>query len=261
MTEVASWAATFVDDNRNRRDFALPWGDSVPDLEAAYQVQDAVLEGLSDDRGPLGGYKVAITAKPMQEMMGLSEPLGGLVHANDIKASPFTLSLSEFHTPALEFEVTVRLATNVPHPEVPYTRDSIERHVAAVHTSFEVVDTRGGEVAKLGAVGLVADRCLCSGLVLGEGVTDWSGLDLANCAVELVWNGEVIETGVTGAAMGHPFEGLAWIANHAAERGRSLEAGHVVLTGSAFTPKPVAAGDEVTYRIEGLGSATVRVTA
>lgn len=260
MTDVASWAATLVDDNLRQQDFALPWGDAVPDLDIAYQVQDAVLDGLSADRGPLGGYKVAITAKPMQEMMGLSEPLGGLVHANDITTSPFTLSMANYHTPALEFEVTARLGTNVPHPEVPYTRDSIARYVEGVFVSFEVIDTRGGEVSKLGAAGLAADRCLCSGLVLGEGLTDWTDLDLAACAVELVWNDEVIETGVTGAAMGHPFEGLAWLANHVAERGRSLEAGHVVLTGSAFTPKPVKAGDTVTYRIEGLGSASVQVT-
>ena len=99
MTDLERWTAHFIDDNRNRADFSLPWNESdAPSLDEAYRIQDAVLEGLSEDRGPLGGYKVAVTAAPLQEMMGLTEPLGGLVHAGDIASSPFTLSLAEFHT-------------------------------------------------------------------------------------------------------------------------------------------------------------------
>ena len=109
----------------------------------------------------------------------------------------------------------------------------------------------------LGAVGLVADRCGCAGAVVGTGTDDWSALDLETAAVEVEWNGEIVDTGVTGAAMGHPFEGLAWIANHLSTRGRTLDAGQIVLTGSPFAPKPVASGDRVTYRIAGLGEASI----
>ena len=262
MTDLERWAAHFIDDNRSRADFTLPWNDAnAPSLADAYKIQDAVLEGLSRDRGPLGGYKVAITAAPMQEMMGLTEPLGGLVHAGDIRSSPFNLSLAEFQTPAVEFEVTVRMGADVTPSDEPHTRRSIEPFVGEVITSFEIVDTRAGDLPKAGPLGLVADRCMCSGAVLGEGVSDWSGVDLSTCAVELEWNGEIIETGVTGAAMGHPFEGLAWVANHMGGRGRTLEAGQIVLTGSAFAPKPVAVGDEITYRIAGIGQASITVIA
>ena len=230
-------------------------------MDDAYKIQDAVLDGLSGDRGPLGGYKVAITAAPMQEMMGLTEPLGGLVHAGDIASSPFTLALAEFQTPAVEFEVTVRMGADVASSGEPYTAAGIEPFVGEVITSFEIVDTRAGDLPKIGPLGLVADRCMCSGAVLGEGVSDWSSIDLGSCAVELEWNGEIIETGSTGAAMGHPFEGLAWVVNHMSGRGRTLEAGQIVLTGSAFAPKPVAVGDAITYRIAGIGEASIAVTA
>lgn len=259
MTSTDEWAATLVDDNLSGRDFHLPWGGQTPTLEQAYAVQDAVFAGLTAQRGPLGGYKVAITAKPMQEMMGLSEPLGGLVHAGDINESPFTLSRASFHSPAIEFEVSVRLGRNVAPGPTPFTRDSIAPFVGQVLVSFEIVDTRGGDLPSVGAAGLVADRCLCSGAVLGSALDDWSNIDLATSAVEVVWNGEVVDTGVTGAALGHPFEGLAWVANHLTTRARELKAGDIVLTGSAFAPKPVAVGDEVTYRIAGIGEATINV--
>jgi 2-keto-4-pentenoate hydratase len=97
--------------------------------------------------------------------------------------------------------------------------------------------------------------------VLGPEVADWLRLDLTRAPVELVWNGEAIDQGVTGAAMGHPFEGLAWLANLLAGRGRGMKAGEIVITGSALRTRFPEAGDEVTYRIAGLGEATVRVTA
>lgn len=259
MTSLDEWAAALVDDNVNGREFRLPWGDHTPTLEEAYALQDSVFAGLTATRGPLGGYKVAITAKPMQEMMGLSEPLGGLVHDGDISQSPFTLSRATLHSPAIEFEVTVRLGRDVRAGSSPFTRESIAPFVGEVIVSFEIVDTRGGDLPTVGAAGLVADRCLCSGAVLGSSLEDWSTIDLATSAVEVIWNGEVIETGVTGAALGHPFEGLAWVANHLATRQRGLRAGDIVLTGSAFAPKPVAVGDEITYRIAGIGEATINV--
>ena len=52
--------------------------------------------------------------------------------------------------------------------------------------------------------------------------------DLTSAHVELIRNGEVEEQGVTGAAMGHPFEGLAWLANLLATRGRAMKAGEIV---------------------------------
>ncbi|MDH3679316.1 MAG: hypothetical protein OEV40_05125, partial [Acidimicrobiia bacterium] len=196
-----------------------------------------------------------------QHLMGLTDPLGGLVHAGEIHRSPHTLSIGDYHSPAIEFEVAVLIGGDVPVSLEPYTIDTIAPYAAAVSASFEIIDTRGGDLAAIGAAGLVADRCLCSGMVVGDGVRDTAGLDLGSCPVELVWNDEIVETGIAGAAMGHPFAGLAWVANHVQDRGRSLVAGHHVLTGSAFAPRPVSVGDAITYRIEGVGEATIEVVA
>lgn len=256
---LQSWAATLVDDNRAGRPFSPPWGDAIPPLEDAYLVQDAVLNGLSPERGSLGGYKVAATAKPLQEMLGLTEPLGGLIHAGQLYTSPHTIDLAGYVSPALEFEVAVRLGQDVPRSAQPFTSETIAPYVGEVITSFEVIDSRGADLGAVGPAALVADRCACVGAVLGDAIVDIADLDLAACAVEVEWNGKIVDRGVTGAAMGDPLAGLAWIANHLATRGRRLDADHIVLTGSAFTPKPVAAGDSVTYRIDGIGEASVTV--
>ncbi len=154
------------------------------------------------------------------------------------------------------------MAADVPASPTPYTRETIAPFVGELIVSFEVLDTRAAAIPALGAAGLVADRCGCEGAILGTVTSGLDGVDvdgLGELAVELEWNGEIVDRGVTGNAMGHPFEGLAWVANHVAERGGQLKAGEVVLTGAAFPPKPAAVGDNVTYRIAGLGEVSARV--
>ena len=60
----------------------------------------------------------------------------------------------------------------------------------------------------------------------------------------LLYRNEVIEeSGVAGAVLNHPANGVAWLANKLAAHGVSLDAGSIVLAGS-FT-RPVRAGPEV----------------
>ncbi len=69
----------------------------------------------------------------------------------------------------------------------------------------------------------------------------------------------MVDQGVAGDSMGHPLEGLAWIANHLAASDRSMARGEIVITGSALKTRFPEIGDEVTYRIAGLGETTVRL--
>jgi 2-keto-4-pentenoate hydratase len=50
-----------------------------------------------------------------------------------------------------------------------------------------------------------------------------------------------------------PMRALAWLANLAVERGRPLEAGMVVITGSVIPTVPIAVGERFVFEIEGLG--------
>jgi 2-keto-4-pentenoate hydratase len=159
----------------------------------------------------------------------------------------------------LEFELGLRLGADLSASGAPHTRASVADHVATCMPAFELIEDRGADYGDLDAASILTDKCWCGGVVLGPEVADWRQLDLVNAAVTLIWNGEAVDRGVTGAAMGHPFEGLAWLANLLASRGRAMKAGEVVITGSALRTRFPKAGDEITYRIEGLGETTVRV--
>jgi 2-keto-4-pentenoate hydratase len=50
-----------------------------------------------------------------------------------------------------------------------------------------------------------------------------------------------------------PMGALAWLANLAAERGRPMQAGMVVITGSVITTVDIGAGDRLDFALDGVG--------
>jgi 2-keto-4-pentenoate hydratase len=249
--------------HEQHRRFERLRGELAPaSLAEAYEVQDEVHRLFrAAGWGELAGHKIALTSKPIQELCGVDQPAGGAIFARTVHRSPATVQLAGFMHLGLEFELGVRLGKDLPAAAAPYDRVRVADAVAACMPAFELIEDRGADYGDLDAASILTDKCWCGGVVLGPEVTEWRGLDLAEARVELLWNGEVVDQGVTGAAMGHPFEGLVWLANLLASRGRGMKAGEIVITGSALRTRFPEAGDQIIYRIAELGEASVHITA
>lgn len=247
---------------RSRQVFQPLRGAERPDsLESAYRIQDEVDRLFQEEggSGPMGGHKIALTSKAIQKLCGVDQPAYGAILAKTIQKSPAMVKVSSFSRLGLEFEVAFEMSDDVPLSEAGYSRDSISDFVGSCMPAFELIDDRNADYSDLDAASILTDRCWCGGVVLGAPMTDWRSLDLAGAAGELTWNGEIIDRGVAGDALGHPLEGLAWIANHLNARSQGLRRGDIVITGSALKtqfPKP---GDQVTYGIAGLGEVNLQV--
>ena len=261
QARIAQIARHIFEGHERRRRFERLRGELAPaSLAEAYEVQDEVHRLFREAGwGELAGHKIALTSKPIQELCGVDQPAGGAIFARTVHTSPATISLADFMHLGLEFELGLRLGADLPAAGAPYTRESVAGAVATCMPAFELIEDRGADYGDLDAASILADKCWCGGVVLGPESKNWRQLDLINAPVLLIWNGEVVDRGVTGAAMGHPFEGLAWLANLLAARGRAMRAGEIVITGSALRTRFPEAGDEITYRIEGLGETSVRV--
>ena len=262
--EVERIARRIFEANRRRERFRpLRGADAPPSMEAAYRIQDEVhrLFEVEGGQGPLGGHKIALTSRAVQELCGVDRPAYGAIFARVIRRSPAVLKAADFMHLGLEFELAVAIGSDVPASGAPYRRATIAPFVEACMPAFELIEDRHADYGNLDAESILTDRCWCAGVVLGAPVTGWRSVDLATTPVELVWNGEVVDRGVAGDSLGHPLEGLAWIANHLAARGRSMAAGDIVITGSALKTRFPEIGDEVAYRIAGLGETTVRLEA
>jgi 2-oxo-3-hexenedioate decarboxylase/2-keto-4-pentenoate hydratase len=230
--------------------------------DAAYRVQQKFIERLSQTRGSLGGYKIAYTSAVMRESRGISAPCSGRIFASTITRSPAALNSADYVKLAIECEVGVRLASQVPASGAPYTRGSIAPHIESLMTAFEIVDMRpaGAPDGADPAVSSIVTNISNGGAVLGREVRDWQGIDLAASRGTMTINGVQVGEGHGSDVMGHPLEALVWLANQLAARGESIPAGAIVITGSIIPPTPLNAGDTATISIEGLGDAQIKVS-
>jgi len=78
-------------------------------------------------------------------------------------------------------------------------------------------------------------------------------VDLLAEAVVLARDGEPFAEGRGEMALGSPANAVAWLANKLAERGRSLEAGMLVMTGTLTPIAPIERGSTYVATFSTLG--------
>jgi 2-oxo-3-hexenedioate decarboxylase/2-keto-4-pentenoate hydratase len=239
----------------------LPNDIAPADVATAYQVQDRLQTlWIEAGAGAIAGWKVALTSKVMQELVGVSQPCEGAIFASRVHHGTASLSHGSFVNIGVESEIAVRLACDLPSADGPYDQDNIRAAVAACMAAIEIVEDRAIDYSLIDAPLLIADNSFNAGCVLGDAVTDWQNLDLAALAARMLINGEEVGHGVGGDVLGHPLVPLAWLANNLNQRGTMLRQGDVVLTGSIVATKWLQPGDTMVTEVDGLGRASLSVT-
>jgi 2-keto-4-pentenoate hydratase len=259
----AEAAATWLFQAHEQRQRFQPIPDAfAPRTPAeAYAIQDAFVALRAEKLGAIAGYKIALTTPQMRRLVGLDEPLAGVMHESVIRRTPATVRAADYVRLIVEFEIAVEMAEDLPAADAPFTRASVHQAVGSVMPALEIADDRGADYGALPKHGLhlAADNTWNEGAVLGQPVRDWQGIDLASVRGIAYVNGKRVGAGVGADAMGHPFDAVAWVANQLAASGRGLLRQDVVITGSLVASQPGAAGDAVRFSLGGLGEAELRV--
>ena len=225
-------------------------------LEDAYAIQDRMIAMLGR---PTAGWFCACTNTAIQEMLGLAEPYCARLLAAFVFDSPAVLSARDFPPILLECEFGFRLARDLPPRAAPYTRVEIEDAIASVHPTIEVVAGHLKDWPAQDVFSVIADNGTDGGLVVGDGIADWRGLDLVGQRVQLIVNGRVVRQGAGANVLGDPVAAFHWLANsRAGAKGDGLRAGHIHNTGTATDIYWVTPGDVAVAEFGGLGE--VRVT-
>ncbi|MFV0474403.1 MAG: 2-keto-4-pentenoate hydratase [Pikeienuella sp.] len=234
-------------------------GDLAPrDMEEAYAAQFRLHEiHAAGGRGPLGGRKIALASKALQELCGLDQPIAGGVFAREILASPAEIRLADHHGLGFEFELAVRLGADIGPGDGPFDARSIRERVATIHPAFEMIIDRGADYSALSGLTMAADNAWCGGVVLGPAIPGWRDMDVEGLTGALIWNGE--QAGEARVGDADPFGSLAWVAGVATGAGGALRAGDIVITGSVIRTRAPKAGDHVIYRIGDGHEVEVRV--
>ncbi len=239
------------------------WIDALPEscrpasLDEAYIVQAALNRRLGLTHGSVCGRKIGCTTPVMQRYLGIAHPCAGALYEGRTHHAPATVAHADYWRPGVECEIAVRLGRSLAPAAAPFDRAAVAGAVEACMAAIEIVDDRYDDFRALDTPTLIADDFFSAGAVLGSPLAAWHALDLAAVGGVMTINGVQVGAGTGADVMGHPFEALAWLANHAAAGGRPLQAGDVVLTGSVVETKWVESGDTVCVAVTGLGEAAV----
>jgi 2-keto-4-pentenoate hydratase len=229
----------------------------APSTEAEGAAVQAALAGLAGAVPP-AGFKIGATGKRMQVYLGVDAPIAGFMRAEDIYQGHTDLRFADFINPGVECEVAVRLARDLPPGPC-----SLEQATAAVDEFFaavEIVENRYGDLKALGTSTLLADQMYHCAAVIGDGHgVDWRGLDIGALHGRIELDNGTADHGVTTDLLGHPLNGLAWLAGSAeAAAFGGLKAGQVVMLGSVTPPVWLTGPATVTVSFPPLPAVTVR---
>ena len=229
--------------------------DGLAAIADAYDIQEKYVDLLRGEHGEAIGYKVGLTSQAMQTFCGIDHPIAGVVLAGRVLASGATVRRSAYGRLGLEFEIAVRIKSDM--PAVTFTPTTIAPYIDGVCAAIEVVDDRNADYANLEVRSVVADNSWSAGIVLSAFASAWP--DLEAMPGKARKDTSLIGEGHGRDILGHPFNSVAWLNSQLASRGGALKSGQIVMTGSVM--KTIFPAESATYRfdLEGLGSVEVRV--
>lgn len=236
-----------------------PFTDEFPDMTVgeAYRIQKAVVDARREAGDRIVGWKVGLTSRAMQEMMGVDQPDYGPVLASMLVGDGDAVPVAELIQPRVEAEIAVVLDRPLKGPGV--RAHDVVRATAGVTASLEVIDSRFKDW-RIRLPDTVSDMASSARVVLSGRVVPIGAMDLRLVGMVLTRRGEPVATGAGAAALGNPVHAVAWAANTLGRLGVTLDEGDVIMPGALHRAVDVTAGDTVRATFDRLGPVTVRFT-
>jgi len=234
-----------------------PLTSRYPEMEIAdaYAIQQQMLALRLKDGERVVGKKIGVTSKAVMDMLGVFQPDFGWLTDAMLFNPGEAININTLIQPKAEGEIAFVLKQPLKGPGI--TAAAVLAATEGVMACFEIVDSRIRDW-NIRIQDTVADNASCGVFVLGDRLISPHGLDLATCGMVLEKNGEVVATGAGAAALGHPANAVAWLANTLGQYDIALDAGDIVLSGSLAAMVPVQAGDNLNLSIGDIGTCSIR---
>jgi 2-keto-4-pentenoate hydratase len=223
------------------------------DVDGAYAVQTINTRFWEAQGRRIVGRKAGLTAKAVQTQLGVDQPDFGVLFDDMAVPDGGTLDPTRALQPKAEAEIAFVLGKDLPDPDT--TPEMVADAVATVHAAIEIVDSRIADW-KITFADTVADNGSSAYFVLGREGKALGGLDLFTCGMVMEINGAIVSLGAGAAALGHPLNAAAWLAQTLARRGEPLKAGDILLAGALGPMVALNPGDHVRALVGGLGDAS-----
>ncbi len=220
------------------------------DSDGAYAVQEINTRFWVAQGRRIVGRKAGLTAKAVQTQLGVDQPDFGVLFDDMAIADGGTLDPARALQPKAEAEIAFVLGDDLPSPDT--TPEQVADAVATVHAAIEIVDSRIADW-KITFADTVADNGSSAFFVLAKEGKPLLGLDIWSAGMVMEINGAIVSLGAGAAALGHPLNAAAWLAQTLAKRGEPLKAGDILLAGALGPMVAMNPGDHVRAVVGGVG--------
>lgn len=221
----------------------------------AYAIQDAMRRRHLQRGAKLVGYKAGLTSHAKMRQMGVNTPVFGYLVDSFSIADGDACDTSTLIHPKVEPEIAFVTKAELKGPGCHI--GSVLAATDFVIAGIEIIDSRYRDF-KFDLKSVVADNTSAARFVIGGQPMDVTGVDLRTIGIVMEKNGAPVSFGAGAAVLGHPAAAVAHLANHLGARGESIPAGSLILSGGITEAVAVEAGDNVTLRVQGMGSTSVR---
>ena len=236
--------------HRQRGDFYPASLHGNLSLDDAYRVNLAITQRRIALQEKQAGWKVGVTAKAMQEQMGVHQPVFGVLFDSGHLASGVRLKFADLIEPSVENELCITMGLSLRGPGI--TLAQTRAAIAAVTPALEIVERRG-EFKDLPLA--MADNAQQKHFVTAkESAWEPASMRLSEAYVEVYLNGAQQEKAYGAEVMGDPVLSVCWLANKLAEFDLALEAGMRVMSGSFTKQYRIKQGDHIESRFTPFGA-------
>lgn len=223
-------------------------GAAAITLQEAYAVQALGMAQRCRRGDRKIGLKLAFTNRKAMAHLGVDAPVYGVLFAAMQVPDGGQLALQGLIRPRAEPEIAFLLSRRL---DGAASLDQALRAVQAVAAAVEIIDSRYRDF-HFSSADVVADNASACAFVLGP----WQppSMELGALTVEVELDGKLVAQGSSASILDHPLQALMAAARLASDAGHPLEAGTIVLTGSATDPVVLSAGSHMVVHFAQLGS-------
>ena len=197
--------------------FPAQWFDRLT-LDEAYRIQLGVIARRIAAGERQIGWKVGLTAVPIQQQFGFHEPVFGCILES--RPSGHVFRRDELIRPGFEPELCLRVGQALSgEVDVPTVRRAID----AVYPALEIIETRGDSRRRRSPSRWRTTRSRRPWCWASRWHSASLALDAVAATVRI--NGETVATGRGDAVLGNPLNSVVWLARKLKEFGRGIRGG------------------------------------
>ncbi len=200
-------------------------------LDDAYDVQHQFVALRQE---PIAGFKAALTAPQAQQLMGVDVPIVGVLFASGDFSSDHPVKPNK--QSLLETEIGFRASQDIANA---VTEDNVFEHVSGCLPMIEIASPN--LATKPNGIDLVATNSASYGYIIGA-ESSLTPAELDQLSVSLEQDGEVLQQGTAKEVLGGQRQALTWLINQTLQRGYTITAGHLFMTGAIGGMQPAKPG-------------------